>query len=120
MKFVPVDASRLEAVFIDAVPKLRDKVQQINAEGVPVWACRVMCRWLDTDDKPEIIEVAIASRTNMSDNLQAFQHLELQGLKTFPWQMEGRSGLAFSADGARTIKPKTNGTKPVETAGVAS
>ena len=113
MRFVPCDTSRIETVFVESVPKTdQTGIQKLHADGRPVWNVRVLARV--GDDKPELLEVAIPSRTDMGDNLAAFQPCELEQLKVFAWAMEGRNGLAFSADGARTVKPSSNGAKPIK------
>ena len=111
MRFVPVAADRLECVYVEAVAKTDQLgVQKVAADGRPIWSVRVLARSIGTDQRPEIIEVAIPSLTPMGDNLAPFSPVELQGLQVFPWAMDGRSGLAFSAEGARTVKAR-NGAK---------
>ena len=111
MRFVPCDTARIDLVFVESVAKMDQAgAQKMTNDGRPIWNVRALAR--TADEKPELLEIAVPSLTDMGDNLQPFQPMAAENLKVFAWNMEGRSGLAFSADGARTIKPKTNGAKP--------
>lgn len=125
MKFVPVDHSRLELVYVESVPKMVRKdgvsVQKMHADNRPVWAVRCLAREVGTNipdnAKPELIEVAVPNMRDLADVLDAFQPITFDNLRVFPWAMgqDGggvNQGLAYSADGCKTGKPSANVCKP--------
>ena len=114
MKFVPVDHGRVEAVYVETVGKAVDGVQKVSRDdGRPIWSVRVLLRESGIAGvKPELVEVAVPNLRDLSEVLTPFLPIEFDALKVFPWMMEGRSGLAFSADGCRTKTPVArNGSK---------
>ena len=127
MRFVPVDTSRVELVYVESVPKMqRDQktgisAQKLHADGRPVWAVRCLAREVGAtvpeNAKPELIEVAVPNPRDLGEVLDAFVPISFDNLRVFPWAMgqDGggvNQGLAYSADGCKTAKAKTNGTKP--------
>ncbi len=116
MKFVPVDTTRVETVYIETVGKMQDGAQKVTRDdGRPIWAVRVLLREIGggiEGAKPELVEVAVPNPRDLGEVLDAFQPIQFDNLRCFPWVMEGRNGLAFSADGCKTGRPSTNGTKP--------
>ena len=127
MRFVPVDHSRVECVYVETVGKMVDGAQKVTKDdGRPVWAVRVLLREVGgafADAKPELVEVAVPNLRDLGEVLDAFQPITFDNLRVFPWNMAGdRNGLAYSADGCKTGKPSKNGSKPstVEPVTVAS
>lgn len=116
MKFVPVDQSRVECVYVETVGKMADGAQKVTRDdGRPIWAVRVLLREVGGAvemARPELVEVAVPNNRDLGEVLDAFQPISFDSLRCFPWVMEGRNGLAFSADGCKTGKPSTNGAKP--------
>ena len=127
MRFVPVDTSRVELIYVESVPKMaRDQktgisAQKIHNDGRPVWAVRCLAREVGStvpeNAKPELIEVAVPNPRALAEVLDPFQPISFDNLRTFAWAMgqDGggvNQGLAWSADGCKTIKAKTNGIKP--------
>ena len=119
MKFVPVDHGRVECTYIETVGKMADGAQKVTRDdGRPIWAVRVLLREVGGAvelAKPELVEVAVPNNRDLGEVLDPFQPITFDGLRCFPWVMEGRNGLAFSADGCRTARPSTNGAKPKAT-----
>lgn len=117
MKFVPVDTTRVECVYVETVGKMVDGAQKVaRDDGRPIWAVRCLLRDLTpvpggAPSKPELVEVAIPNPRDLGEVLDAFQPIQFDNLRCFPWVMEGRNGLAFSADGCRTGKASRNGSK---------
>ena len=115
MRFVPVDHARLETIYVETVGKMQDGAQKVaKDDGRPIWAVRVLIREVGAGvelAKPELVEVAVPSLRDLADVLTPFEPIAFDQLKVFPWSMDGRSGLAFSADGCRTGKPARNGAK---------
>lgn len=127
MKFVPVDTSRVETTYVETVGKMVDGAQKVTRDdGRPIWAVRVLLREVGGAvemARPELVEVAVPSNRDLAEVLDPFMPIVFDGLRCFPWVMEGRNGLAFSADGAKTVRPSANGTKaksePVTTGSAA-
>lgn len=125
MRFVPVDHSRVECVYVETVGKMVDGLQKVQKDtGVPIWAVRCLLREVGgagEQGKPELVEVAVRNLRDLGEVLDPFQPIMFDNLRVFPWNMDGgRSGLAYSADGCRTGKPSRNGSKVAEAAPVAS
>ena len=85
-----------------------------------MWAVRCLARevgaTVPADAKPELIEVGVPNPRDLGDVLDAFQPIAFDNLRVFPWAMgqDGggvNQGLAYSADGCKTARPSTNGTK---------
>lgn len=127
MRFVPVDTSRVELVYVESVAKMaRDNktgisAQKLHADGRPVWAVRCLAREVGStvpeNAKPELIEVAVPNPRDLGDVLDAFQPISFDNLRVFPWAMgqDGggvNQGLAYSADGCKTGKSSKNGAAP--------
>lgn len=117
MRFVPVDQARIEATYVETVGKMSDGAQKVaRDDGRPIWAVRCLIRERNTPAgmppaKPELVEVAVPNLRDLGEVLTPFQTITFDGLKVFPWSMEGRAGLAYSADGCSTGKPARNGAK---------
>ena len=118
MKYIPVDQAQVAITYVESVPKCDQAgVQKRNTEGVPVWNLRVMVRVIGDPGRPEIVDLGVPSNRDLGEVLEPLQSLTCTDLRAFPWSMEGRSGVAFSASSVRqdkTSKVVANGHKPVE------
>jgi hypothetical protein len=116
MKSMPIDPSRVTLAFLDAaaVP-LRDRDtrqvvpgrQAADEDGVPVWFVNCLAMVQDIDGG-ETIKIRVPS-----DEKPAFAPLTrvaLEGLIARPWDMDGRSGISFSATAIRVASDTPNGT----------
>ena len=117
MKSIPVDASRLEFVFIECVG-LFDResgAQRTDKEGTPSWELRCLVRQVGTEFRPEMLPVKVASRRDLAEVLTAYAPVEFTDLQAFAWAIHegrGNDGVSFSASGVAMVKASRNGTKP--------
>lgn len=122
MKTLPIDASAVEFRFVECVGVFdRDNGEQKTTrdDKVPLWAVRCLARMTSTEfaGKPEVLEVRVPSRTDLTEVLASFELVKFDGLVARPWAMvndgRGNDGVTFSATGVSTIKAgKSNGIKP--------
>ena len=119
MRSIPVDGSRLELRFVEAVPKTDQAgVQKVTFDtNVPVWELRCLAREIDSDKRPEIVPVNVPSLSDLGQVLVPYELVSFDGLACLPWHLQqdgGKSnaGVSFSATGVKTIKARNGSTAP--------
>ena len=120
MKNLPIDCSALTFRTVEVVGHFdRDSGEQRTTRdgNVPIWNVRVIVQASgEAASKPEILEVRVASLTNLADVLPPFEVVTFDRLTARPWAMvndgRGNDGVTFSADGVSTGKPPKNGSEP--------
>ena len=119
MRSIPIDTTRLELLYVETVPTFDQQgVQKLDRnDSRPLWSVRCLARQTDSTFKPELIEVRVASLTDLAQVLTAYSPIVFDNLTCRAWAMADdrgngvRDGLSFSADGASTSKPGRNGAK---------
>jgi hypothetical protein len=103
MKRIPVDTGALSrCVLVDVVPAERDGRQTTNADGVPQYEAQALVQVVG-EKRPEVIPVKFATST--PPELLTLVPVELIDLRATLWQLEGRSGIAYSAAEVRPVVP---------------
>lgn len=106
MRNIPVDTNRLGELLVLSVKPSTDQegTQKTSREGVPMWKVETLLRPEARGDfkpKAEVVEVSVPSRTE--PDLDPMSTLLPQGLTARTWEMNGRSGVALSADSVEAI-----------------
>jgi hypothetical protein len=117
MRSIPIDSNRLELTYFECVPAFdQSGIQKTDRnDGRPIWSVRCLARQTDSTFKPELIEVRVASLTDLGQHLTPFTPVTFDNLTCRAWAMADdrgngvRDGLSFTADGASTGKPSRNG-----------
>lgn len=99
MRSIPVDQTRLDIKAIDVAPKHRDGVQTLNADNVPVWTVQALVT--PTEGKAELVVVNVPAA--QSPSLVPLAPVEFKDLTARSWEMNGRSGVSFSATTVRAV-----------------
>jgi hypothetical protein len=98
MNPIPVNASAIDFVAVEVVPKSDLNGQQRrNAAGVSQWSVRALC--VQADQKPSVVEVTIAQES--CPEVTPMSNVMFEDLICRPWQQGDRSGVAFSASQVR-------------------
>lgn len=134
METVPVDCSNISFEVLTVIAKparltpLERSLMQSNGmtlpqhldrDGCPVWTVEVLAVGAERTD---VTRVSIATAVDLPADLPRGTGVTFANLRARLWSMEGRSGLAFSADSIQRAghrppqapKPPTNGSKPAE------
>lgn len=107
MRSIPVDTSRLGDLLVLSVKASTDqegKQKKKNFDGITMWKIETLLR-LEArgtfKPKAEVVEIGVPSRTE--PDLEPMSTLLPQGLVARSWEMNGRSGIALSADAVEAI-----------------
>lgn len=106
MRSIPVDTSRLGDLLVLSVEASTDQEgqQKKNFDGITMWKIETLLR-LEArgtfKPKAEVVEISVPSRTE--PDLEPMSTLLPQGLVARSWEMNGRSGIALSADAVEAI-----------------
>lgn len=106
MRSIPVDTSRLGDLLVLSVKASTDQEgqQKKNFDGITMWKIETLLR-LEArgtfKPKAEVVEISVPSRTE--PDLEPMSTLLPQGLVARSWEMNGRSGIALSADAVEAI-----------------
>lgn len=106
MRVIPIDTERLGDLTVLSVKASTDQagVQKVSREDVPMWKVECLLRPIQTGDfkpKAEVVEVSVPSRTE--PDLEPMSTLLPTGFIARSWEMNGRSGIALSADSVEAI-----------------
>lgn len=101
MRNIPVDVNRVGTLLALGVTPDLDQAgaQKANRDGEPTWKVEVLHRPPHVGEfrpKPSVESVKVAGRQPVVDEMQP---VTFEGLVARPWEMNGRSGVALSADG---------------------
>lgn len=96
MRFIPVDQTALELNALQVEPKTdQDGTPKTNRDGVPQWSVITL---VQTDaGTPEVIKVTVPSKS--APEIAPMSLVGFANLRAISWEANGRSGIAFSADG---------------------
>lgn len=108
MRSIPVDTSRLGDLLVLSVKASTDQEgkqkKKKNFDGITMWKIETLLR-LEArgtfKPKAEVVEISVPSRTE--PDLEPMSTLLPQGLVARSWEMNGRSGIALSADAVEAI-----------------
>ncbi|MDH6135038.1 hypothetical protein P3T37_004448 [Kitasatospora sp. MAA4] len=110
LKNLPLDASRMGiALCISVEPKtdLETGAVKADRDGVPQWTVSVAVR--PEASKAAVIEITVSGEPV---GLGIGQHVILNGLEAFWWEMNGRSGLAYRAESVTAAPGSVTGLVP--------
>jgi hypothetical protein len=94
MRSIPVDPNIL-FMLISTQPALKDGQARVGDDGQPL-AQVTVCTFPAPRERVELLEVRVPA-ARVPSGLMASSSVRFQQLMARPWQMEGRSGVAFSA-----------------------
>jgi len=108
LRDIPVDTSLIEARVVTVTSRLdNDGNQRTDSDGRPTFSVQLAAIITRGDSTSfEAITVTVAAGADGKaplQNVPAYTPVTLQGLRARPWQMESRSGIAFSADAIHPV-----------------
>ena len=108
MRTIPVDVSRMRFAAIDVVPVTVYETGEVktNKEGVPAWRVNTLCV---VDGEAGGETVAVRLNAVRAPDFPPLTSVVFDGLSAMPWSQEGRSGVAFLADGVSAEASSVNG-----------
>lgn len=98
MRRIPVDENRLgNPRFVQSEPRTDGEGKPVLRDGVPVQRVSVLIK--PDGERPDVLEVSVPhiEPFRFADN----EKVRFDNLRAMPWNAEGRSGVAYSADDVR-------------------
>ena len=105
---LPLDQARMGTTLVLSVAPDTDQTgaQKMNGDNVPVWKVETLLKPPAREDgsapKSETVYVKLAGRT--APQLAEFTPVRFHGLTARMWEMNGKSGISFSADSVEAPK----------------